>query len=719
MKLVGKRNSKKDNNNDETNPAALELDSSEDIQVQSHVQITVPPAEELRLDTPQNKPPKRIEPQVDEQELLVPNADLDDTSDVALKEALNELLGGTAGNAPGAAKKEKPSKKTFNAPDTPAKKPVKAQKKTAPSAPKEVQPQVPPPSHDEEHAAAPPVPELHAYPDVKMSDKQLEALKSVLGPPADQAAGKKQSTRKASRGASKKKTSQVSVDELINKEDRKSVAKTATLIVILVIILVAAALGGLYYWWTEHATFEYVLQPVVMLEGQHVAPDEFIEPVEEMAGVSAAFEDPGFEPIVGLQFVPLTLKKGLRTVESAAALYVLSPVEYIEHELAEEGTIRPIETLQSPEVASRVSFDVRFTENPGPLESYPVGDFPLFLALNDVSYEIILRIVDTTPPTATSVDQTIMVGEDVLPESFITDVFDESPPVTITFVEYPNVFAREVQTVQIAVADDFGNTAHFSAELTVTFNQEPPIIDGAPHIIEFEIDNPIDYLEGVTAFDDFGRELEVQIDLHGVNEDTEGTYTAVYYAEDLSGHRSEIEVVVHVISVSPDYVNERVDEILARILRDGMSQERKITEIHNWVRWTLSPADVESDTESITAAAYKAIRDRRGDSHVYAAISELLLTRAGIENMRIERTPEAEKKHFWMIVNPDDKGWHHFDAFPTGVSALNTRTNMFTDTQAKDFAERIEKANGPKDYYTYVRDLYPEIVGGGSSDDDD
>ena len=752
MNFNGKRSSKDDNNISDNSSLPLDNELSEDDQLQSHVQITVPPVEELLLNTSPGgtlpgKMPVIEEPEADVPDALPRNEALDDTD--ALNAALYELLGGTADDFSKYSTVETAGKSSNVMPDKPANVPEISQASTSapepavaksvppqpvpesartvaptpknaqPAAPqpvpKDARPIVSPPVQDAAPVTAP-APDLQAYPDVKISDKQMAALQNALGPSTDklsrQADGKKESSKKTSRGSSNKKSSQVSIDKMLEQEDKKSRAKTATLVIFIVLIVVAAGLGGLYYWWTEHATFEYSLQPIVILEGQSIAPNEFLDPEMNNTGISAAFENTNFEPVVGLQFVPLSLSKGFRTLESAAALYVLTPVEYIERELAEDGTIRPIETLNNPEVAARVNFDVRFIENPLPLEQYPIGDFPLHLALNDAPFEIMLRIIDTTPPTATPVDQTIQVGDEVLAESFVTDVFDMSPPITVAFVDYPNVHAREDQTVLVTVTDDFGNASTFSAVLTIIFNQEPPEIDGAPHVIEFEIGHPVDYLQGVTAIDDFGRDIEVQIDLLGVDENTEGTYTATYYAEDYSGLRTVVEVTVHVISVNPDYVNERVDEILARILRDGMTQERKALEIHNWVRWTLSPANVERDTDSVTAAAYRAINSRSGDSHTYAAISELLLTRAGIPNMRIQRSPDAETTHFWLIIDPDEKGWHHFDAFPTGVSGLNNRTSMFTDAQAKSFAERIEAAGGAEGYYTYNPDLYPEIVQG-------
>jgi len=316
--------------------------------------------------------------------------------------------------------------------------------------------------------------------------------------------------------------------------------------------------------------------------------------------------------------------------------------------------------------------------------------------------------VDTTPPTATTVDKTIQIGQEVSPEDFITEFFDASPIASITFLEEPDVYARNDITVKIVIADDFGNEGVFTANLLIQLNQVPPVIEGCKNI-DSEVGTPVLYFQGVAAHDDFGNELEVQVDNSGVDENTEGAYKATYWVEDYSGNRAEVEVTVHVIGADPEYVNQRIDDILAGLINDNMTQLERARAIHNWVRQNAQPATIENGSQSIVAEAYRILNERRGDSRTYSAISELMLTRAGVPNRRIERTPDAAKEHHWLLINPDEKGWHHFDPFPTSL-VLGDLTIMFNDTQAKDIARKVQAHNGTEDYYTYDKARHPDVV---------
>jgi len=168
---------------------------------------------------------------------------------------------------------------------------------------------------------------------------------------------------------------------------------------------------------------------------------------------------------------------------------------------------------------------------------------------------------------------------------------------------------------------------------------------------------------------------------------------------------------VHVIPVEPEVVYQLVGAVLDRELRSNMTDEQKIRKINDWIRWTIRPSTTTSASESLLAGAYKALNDKNGDSRVVAALAEVMLTRAEIKNLPIVRIPDAEKEHHWNLVNPDDKGWYHFDAFPNGLGLGGGSVSMFTDSDAKDFTRRIQQArDGIKDYYTYNPELYPEIV---------
>jgi len=561
------------------------------------------------------------------------------------------------------------------------------------------------------------------YPDAALSEKQMAALQSVIGSPAKKGKSKKSKSDDDVDASSIEGSLEASSDDMMSdleknasplpdeleKADRKPVRKVF-LVLLFITVIAAAAFTGWYYWWTTHATFEYTLHPIVILDGQSIRASDFLDDEDKSRGITAEFGKPD-EPFVGLQYVQLDLALGLRSVETSAALYVLAPVEFIEREFAEEGnTLRAVDMLSNPDVAANVPFYVHFTQEPQPLESYPVGEVTLNLELNDAPFSVILRIVDTTPPTAVPVEVTTVIGDNVSPEDFVEDAQDASGIESIEFVDDPDVFfVGEPQTVQVEVSDPHGNISIFSSTLTIILNQEPPMIEGVADVFEGQIGKEINFLEGVTAVDDFGRELEVEVEDVDVDYDTEGTYSAYIWAEDLSGLRTEVEVTVHILSVDPADIMAQVRTILDRTIRSGMNQAEKALAIHNYIRWNTRESSDGTASMSPLAGANIAMRDKRGNSAVFAAFSQVLLTEAGIPNMPIERVADAESKHFWTIINPDDKGWHHFDPFPTGVS-LSDRTSMFTDAQAAEFNRRIVQNRGPEGYWKYDPELYPEIV---------
>jgi len=318
-------------------------------------------------------------------------------------------------------------------------------------------------------------------------------------------------------------------------------------------------------------------------------------------------------------------------------------------------------------------------------------------------------VMDTTPPTADTIDKTILIGEIAKPEDFVTNIFDDSEIASIEFVKTPNFESRNEQTVQIKITDEHNNSAVFEAKLVIKINQAPPVIEGAEDIVS-TVGNPIMYRQGVTAHDDFGRELELQVDSSEVNQHEVGQYSIRYRATDLTGNPVEIEKVVYIININIDDVHNEADKILTEILSDGMSQLEKVRAIHTWVRVNIGYATViGGPADTVYEDAYRAIRDRQGDCFIFYAIGDVLLTRAGIENMPINRIPGTPTRHRWSLVNPDNLGWHHFDTTPTTLG-LGSETAFFTSTQAKEFTRRFVEFNGTQDFYTFNAELYPAIV---------
>jgi len=492
----------------------------------------------------------------------------------------------------------------------------------------------------------------------------------------------------------------------------KRTARNVFLTFLLIVLLAGAGFGGWYYWWTTYAVFDYRLQPVVILQGQSITAGDFLSPGGDMERVSVVFRNPGPRNVNGRQDVPLILTMGWRTVEASATLVVLTPVEHIYNEFTFPGPeLKPLDFISNADTAYGIPFDVNFTVEPFLLEDYPVGEFTLHLALNGAPFDVKLTVTDNTPPTATAINKTILIGESVIPEDFVAEIFDASPIGSVSFLHEPDVFSLRNQIVEIIIEDIYGNSDVFAAALTIQLNMSPPVIEGTGTVISM-IGNPIMYRQGVTAFDDFGRELEFEVDSSGVDQDVEGIYKVRYWAVDHTGLLTEIEEEVHVLNIDIEYVNAEVDKALQSVLRDNMTQLQKVRAIHEWVRRNIQYANVRGGPTTAYEGAYRALRDRRGNCYIFYSISELMLTRAGIENMRIERISGTSTNHRWNLVNPDGLGWHHFDSFPTRLTLGTIPMAFFTATQAEQFTRQIAnfEERPMRNYYTYNPDLYPEIV---------
>lgn len=494
-------------------------------------------------------------------------------------------------------------------------------------------------------------------------------------------------------------------------KEKKRSPKGIILMLVLLFFLSGTGFAGWYYWWTTSATFEYELQPIVILEGQSVDPNDFLYPGENMERVTAVYRNARFTPVAGQQNVPLALTMGWRSIDAVASLYVMTTLDGFTHEFTETGMPPGArEFVTNADIAVNTPFDVRYIEEPLPLEDYEVGEHTLFLTLNDAEFEVLLSVVDTTPPIATANGVAILVGEEVEPMDFIASIEDASPIGAVRFVEEPDILAHKDQIVQIEIEDIHGNSTVISSGLTIQLNMEPPVIEGVETIAS-NVGDPIFYRQGIIAHDDFGRPLEVEVDSSRVDQYSEGIYTVIFTATDKTGLSTVEEAQVHVVAIDIEYVLERVDEVLASILEEGMTQLEQVHAIFMWVRQNLTIAQTRGGPASSYEGAYRAIQDRRGNCYIYYSISEVMLTRAGIPNMLIERIPGMPTNHRWNLINPDNLGWHHYDSFPSRVGSW-LQMAFFTDSQARTFTHMLEnhEERPVSNYYTYDPTLYPEVV---------
>jgi len=506
-------------------------------------------------------------------------------------------------------------------------------------------------------------------------------------------------------------------------KSKKSAGKKIVLIFLILTFLCAGGFGVWYFYQNTYASFDYDLQPVVILEGSDVTPFEFLTSAEINDDISVDFKESRFVPVAGRQDVPLVLTLGRRSMDASAVLYVLTPASHISFEFATElPPLDPNDFILNKNTAPNDLVDVRFTEIPLLPQDYPVGETFLYLELNGVPFTVNLSVVDTTPPVARAGLVEIKIGEAVTPEKFVSDIFDASfdednPPI-ISFVNEPNVLSKSEsdQIVEIKVEDRFGNYDIFNAVLKIRLNNEPPVFEGLG-TVNTMVGNPIVFMAGVKAFDSFGRDLEeelgkeIEIINNNVNIYEEGEYTVTYRIEDLTGLYTEETITAFVLSIDPEYVNQRVDEALSEILIDGMTQVEQVRAIHGWVRRSISDSGTRGEPPTLYEAAYRALRDRRGNCYNFFAISSVMLTRAGIPNQQIDRVPGYQYNHRWNLINPDGLGWHHFDT-RSPLESINDQLYMFTASQAAQFTRMIadSRVGRVTGYYDYNPALYPPIV---------
>ena len=496
-------------------------------------------------------------------------------------------------------------------------------------------------------------------------------------------------------------------------------------------VILIGAVGALLWFWM-HRELEvpnYGVSSRVIISGWNIAANDFLtfrpmtlSPIEEMEGIHAEFYIMADINRPGRQEVMLKLERGRRSTQITTVLYVLDPVEHMHIEAGTEIDISPWGFVRNADIVN--SQEIRLTQTFGFSQDdvWHVGEHSLAFSVGHPawyssvrecmvyggSFSTTIYVADTTPPTATTLNVTIPMGQVVYPEDFVTDVYDFSPITSIIFEEEPDIFMPGNQEVNIVLEDYFGNQAVYTAILFVQSNTVPPTIYGTRDFT-VQVGNPIMFRQGVSAYDAFGRPLRFEVDSSDVDGNTLGEYIVIYYVEDAWGLRTEITQTVTVLAVDPERVIAMAINVLDAILHEGMTQVEEARAIFDWIQRNVSFA-AHIGSRTVYEGAYQAMRNRRGNCFVFYASAEMLMTQAGIPNMRITRYGGASD-HYWNLINPDELGWHHFDATP--LQPIYNRTInrfMFTSSQARSYTETIARNLGTRNFFTYDPDLYPEIV---------
>ncbi len=305
---------------------------------------------------------------------------------------------------------------------------------------------------------------------------------------------------------------------------------------------------------------------------------------------------------------------------------------------------------------------------------------------------------DTTPPVLVTRPVTAYIGNLPAPDAFVADVKDATD-VTFSYLTAPDVSREGTVKVTIVATDAAGNTAKEPAEMQVIVDTVPPVIRGVRNIYAQE-NATVSFRKGVTATDAADGTVAVKVDASAVDMTKSGTYQIIYTASDKAGNVATQYAYVYVTGANQTTINMYADQILSSILTNGMTERQKASAIYSWcvghLRYSTSTSHLMGQ---YLKAAYSGFATHAGNCYTYYAVASALLTRAGIENLEIQRS-KPNNPHYWNLVKIDGD-WYHLDTCPK-MKKYPIKTFLLTDAQVIEYSR-----TQAKDYYTFDASLYP------------
>lgn len=432
------------------------------------------------------------------------------------------------------------------------------------------------------------------------------------------------------------------------------------------------------------------IQEVKIELGEVCVPGDFVGNITDATQVRVIYvQEPDFTQI-GLQKVQIQLIDLGNNILTVWSDLLISPVK--ETLVAEAGG-------ETPDVNDFLiqNMDAKLVTDIAAIDLNRIGEHVIYVQVGGEQYESKLQVKDTITPKAAVQNISGFTLVPITAEQFVTDVEDVTP-VSIEFVQEPDITLVGTQTVEICVKDEGGNELVEQAQLTLEADVEAPVLVGVKDIVIY-IGDTISYRKGVSVTDNCEVGAALEVDNSQVNPNEVGSYSVIYRATDLAGNMVEetVTLTIKPRSHTLEEVNALADAVLARIIKPEMTPMEKVRAIYDYNMSHIGYIN-HSDKGDWIQAAYEGLAEGQGDCYVYACTAKLLLTRAGITNMDIEKIP-AKTMHYWNLVDIGD-GWYHFDTTPRKDRPT---IFMWTDEQMIEYSESHNKS------HNYDPTQYPEI----------
>lgn len=442
-----------------------------------------------------------------------------------------------------------------------------------------------------------------------------------------------------------------------------------------------------------------VAKEVLGLYGEQLTPEAFVESMTDITGVKASFVTQPDVNRAGYQNVGIQLKDGAGNTTLLETRLCISNLK--REVVLEAGSEMPQPQEFLEDVAGFENTQISYLTIASTIDTTILGKQSILMLVDGVELLTSINVVDTVAPVVTVKHIDGYVGKVLEPSVFVDSVYDMTQ-VTYSYAQEPDWNSEGSGSGQVTVTDSSGNSVTELITYKLKKDTVPPEVSLS--VIDIIIGEPVSYKKAVGYSDnaDSKDELKLEIDNSRVDPGTVGTYRVTYTVTDTAGNSTTKEGTVKVLAEKPiyydqDVVNAKADEVLASILKDGMTQYEQAKAIYNWVHSRIGYVS-HSEKGDMVRGAYEGLVDRRGDCFVYASTAKVLLTRAGIKNMDIVKST-VNPSHYWNLVDIGD-GWYHFDATPRKDKTVFF---MWTDAQLKEYSE------SHKNTHIYDASLYPEI----------
>lgn len=433
--------------------------------------------------------------------------------------------------------------------------------------------------------------------------------------------------------------------------------------------------------------------------GESIAPESFVTDIQDGTDVTVSFmSEPDFSQ-PGEQTVELLLRdEGNNLTKVEAGLYISNLMQEL---TLEAGSPVPKAKDFLEAIEGFEETQVSFVTDMSAVDMSILGTQEIKVLLDDREFTTRLTVVDTVAPEITVQSVDGWTGKGISPEEFVKEVKDVTA-VTYAYAQEPDWSKEGSGSAELVATDGAGNSTRQTVSYTLKADTVPPEVSLS--VIDIIIGEPVSYKKAAIFSDNCDKkdELTLTVDNSKVDPGTVGEYEVTYTVTDTAGNSTTKTGKVKVLAEKPIYydeelVNQKADEVLDEILKDGMTQLEQARAIYNWVHSKIGYIS-HSEKGDWVRGAYEGLVDRQGDCFVYAATARLLLTRAGIPNIDIVKSA-VNPTHYWSLVDVGE-GWYHFDATPRKDKTVFF---MWTDEQLREYSE------SHKNSHIYDASLYPEI----------